>query len=190
MKGRIIAVEGRDGAGKSTTAKIVAGNHDAHLYLWKDGRLSKMSKRFDHVSPFVRFMYFVGVATETAVRAEILSRKSDVFLDRTMVATIAYHRAMDVPETWMRIIPRFTLSQLEALLYFTADDCVRQDRLVSREKETGVAMNPNDKASLLLSDKIDTAYRSVIPNRTHVIDTSLITPDQAASQVERILYGT
>ena len=186
---KIFGIEGRDGTGKSTVGLLVANETGSNYYAWRNGELSKINKIFDKVSPFTRFLYYVSVATETALRARELSKSADTFVDRTMVSTIAYHRAMGVPKSWIALIPKSTLNQIDTLLYFTADDQTRSDRMQKRLLNEGTKINFNDTFSLKFSERIHSEYLHVIPDRTKIFDTSNRPPEEIAEEVERTIYG-
>lgn len=188
-KHRIIAIEGTDGSGK-TTASVAVANQMGGIYSsWRDGRLSKLSSSFACATPFVRFIYYVSVATETAIRASILARQAEAFMDRTMASTKAYHRAMGVPARWMTLIPPFTLNQIDTMLYFNASDSVRLARLQERLCTTSMGDQVNDRFSLEHSERLHNAYMEVMPNRTSVIDTTELSIKETIARVRSVLYG-
>lgn len=187
---RVFASEGLDGTGKTTVSKLLAAQTGSEYYYWTDrSRLSKIRRTFDNAPPILRFLYFTIVGIDTTRRAEELRQHSDVYVDRSMVSTIAYHKALGVSDAWMALVPRFTLDLIDRLLYFTAEDSVRLSRMNRRKSETGQTFTMTDEKSLKLGKQIDAEYRRVVPDKTTVIKTDILTPQQITDLLKVMLYS-
>lgn len=183
----IYAIEGLDGTGKTTVAKLLASETGGIYYCWKDSNWTRHIKGiFERTPSITRFFYYVLTASETHLRAEKLRTKSHVFLDRSMLATIVYHRAMGVPESWTNLIPSFAINQITRVIYFTSDDQTRYQRMTNRATE-GYEPDYNDHKSLDLSEELDRMYRSIAPEKTIVIDTTSKSPSQIVTEVRGII---
>ncbi len=185
--GNVFAAEGLDGSGKSTTAFLLAKKTGSAYYSWKENRMAAYRDKFENVPPFARYLFYLLTSYETFLRTKQLREKNDVIVDRTIVSTIAYHKAMNVPALWFTLVPRIALDQLDVVLYFTADRQTRQDRMTQRSA-FGVLLDPNDQRSLILHDRIDQEYRKVIPNRTLVIDTTTKPQPEIVRDLEHVIY--
>lgn len=171
-KGRFIAVEGLDGSGKTTITNILVERTNSACYSWKNGKLAQYRDRFDNAPCFPRFAYFLMVGAETGFRADKMREDGDVYVDRTIISTIAYHKALGVPSMWMSLIPRRLIDQINIFLYFTAPVEVRTKRMLDRVRLEGKQLNSNDRSSIVLSEVIDREYRLVLPSRTLVVENN------------------
>lgn len=186
---RFFAVEGLDGTGKSTVAKILADETDSQYYYWMEkNRLKRFRCAFDNSSPYLRFIYYTFAAIDTHFRAERMRTESDVFVDRTMLSTIAYHKALGLSDFWISMIPRFTIDSIDQLLYFVASEETRLNRMKDREGKGERAMTQADYQSLVIGRRVDEEYRRILPDRTTIIDTDDKTPEQIVMEVKGILY--
>ncbi len=183
------AVEGLDGTGKTTAALLFCEQYSERYYCWKDNLTArKLRDIFDGSRDFQRFFFYIAVSLETYVRAQQMRKYSPVCLDRTIVATIAYHRALGVPRSWMVLVPKQTLKQITHLLYFTTEEHVRIERMHQRSLTEGKSLNPNDQNSIRLNRCIDEEYRRVIPDRTIVIDTTARSPQETVIEIARLVH--
>ena len=133
---RVFAIEGLDGTGKSTAAKLLAEQNEAVYYYWMDkNSIKKIRGLLDNAPVHLRFLYYTAAAIDTYFRAEDLRESADVFVDRTMLSTIAYHKALGLSDAWISLIPQFTINQIDQLIYFTATEETRASRMTQREIE-------------------------------------------------------
>jgi len=62
LENRVIALEGLDGTGKSTSGKLLAAQTSArYLYCMDGNRFRPYRKRFDTAPTPVRFLYYLVV---------------------------------------------------------------------------------------------------------------------------------
>lgn len=190
-RNRVFAVEGLDGTGKTTAAKVIAKETESQYYYCSDrNRLKKLRKKFDGAPDALRFLFYTVFALDTYFRAEEMRKDSDVFVDRTVVSTIAYHRAMGLHDGWFKLIPKFMVDQIDTMLYFTADEETRRKLLIRRAEVDGSPMTSSDAHSVALSHLIDVEYRKIIPERTLIVpQLSVLNPRASIDFVKEKLYG-
>lgn len=189
-RNRVFAVEGLDGTGKTTAAKLIAEETSSQYYYCSDrNSLKAFRKRFDNAPSSLRFMYYTAFALDTYFRAESMRNNSDVYVDRTVLATIAYHKAMGLSNGWFKLVPKFMINQIDMMLYFTADENTRTQLLNQRAEALGTPMTRSDSASLNLALRIDDEFRKIIPERTLIVPSlSMTNPRLVVDFVKGALY--
>lgn len=186
---KVFAVEGLDGTGKTTAAKMLAEETESKYYYWMDkNRLKHFRKLLDNAPDNLRFLYYTAAAIDTYFRTEELREDADVFVDRTMLSTIAYHKALGVSDAWLSIIPQFTINQIDTLIYFTASEETRAQRMRDRELSGDQNMTEADKKSLIIGRRVDQEFRAIIPDRTLIVETDDKSPQEVVNFVKGRLY--
>lgn len=188
---RVFAVEGLDATGKTTVSKMLAEEVGAHYqyYLPNDPNgLRRWKDRFDKALPTARFVFFTAAAIEADYTTQELRKTGDVYVDRTILSTIAYHSALGVPDCWFSLIPTRLIDNIDQVLYFTASENTRIARMQYRQDVQGFTTTASDHASLPLSQKVDEIYRSLTPDRTLVISTDDRTPGEIVSYLKGVVY--
>lgn len=190
-RNRVFAVEGLDGTGKTTAAKAIARETDSQYYYCSDrNTLKGLRKKFEQAPDTARFLFYTFFALDTYFRAKEMKKVSDVFVDRTVISTIAYHKAIGLHQGWFNLVPKFMLDQINTMVYFTADEQTRSLLLARRAEVDGLPVTHSDAISLQLSDLIDAEYRKIIPERTLVVpQLSLVDPRASIDFVKDKLYG-
>ncbi len=186
----VYALEGADGSGKTSTGKIVAAeNGGRYFYCMEGNPLAPYRKKFDTAPLPVRFLYYVAVPLLNYSKLEKMREESDVFLDRSVASTYAYHKAYGLPDYWLNLIPSKLWDQISKMIYFTVSEEERIRRLTGRALSEDV-MTESDKKSLLFRQQIDQAYRSILQDRTIVADTTNQRPELVAKSVLEQLSKT
>lgn len=182
-KGRIFALEGLDGVGKSSVGKALSGEVDASYLYCTDGcKLKKMRWFFDDKSIPIRFLYYCGLSMETRSKAKKLTNFGDVFIDRYLPSTIAYHKALGLSDKFINLIPRSVADEISAMIYLR----VNEDERLRRLEDRGI--NKSDKASIELANRIEEEYLKLMPERTIIIDNSG-TISETVNQIKAKIYG-
>lgn len=186
--GNIYVLESLDGVGKTTVGRLLAMQTDSvYLYCMDGNPLRPYRRFFDELPTPLRFLYYLGVSINASANAEKLRATTDVYIDRSIVSTIAYHKAYGLPDIWFNLIPRSLMDQIDIMFYFTVNEETRRQRITERQRLKGI-LNPSDQKSLLLSGKIDDEYRRVFPAKTLIIPTDDKTPQQVVREVEERLH--
>lgn len=187
MEHRVFACEGLDGTGKTTVVKEVARQSRSTYHIWSENHLARFRSFADKLPVGGRFLFYVAIGLETYRFAEEARVQSDVFLDRTMVATRAYHLALGVPPSWMSLIPQRTFDQFDQMFYFTVEEKIRLARMQSR-LAPGTTLSYNDGKSIELARSIDLYFRNTMPAKTTIIDTSYQSPAQLVDSLYKRIY--
>lgn len=187
--GHVYALEGLDGTGKTESGKLLAIQTNSAYHYCMDGNPLRLYRRFFDQSPIpVRFLYYLGVSIETYRKAERLRTLSDVYVDRSIASTIAYHKAYGISDRWLSLIPNALNEQINLMIYFTASEDTRRKRILDRIGDGQQTLSHHDQKSLLLGGKVDTEYRKVFPTKTLIISTEGKNPRQIAEEVKERLY--
>lgn len=189
-RGNAYGVEGLDGTGKTTVTKLVAEQTESRYFYWTENNsLRQWRKYFDNAQTNLRFLFYTVVSVDSYLRVENYRKTSDVFLDRTVASTIAYHLAFGLNRGMLAFIPQCTLDQLNKLIYLTASDDVRRERMKNRGVNSFQEMTEADKKSLVFGAKVDAEFRKIIPERTLVIETDNRTRQEVADHMKKLLYA-
>lgn len=187
-KNRVFAVEGLDGSGKTTTARLLA-EETGGIYLnpMEGNPLTPYHIMFEHVPLSVHFLFWLSLRTFAYRRTEELRRKSDVFVDRTIFSTIAYTRAAGLPNFWLKLIPPFLTNQIDRMLYLHVDQEERSRRIQARADIIGFIV-PSDYFSLTHGKQIDEEYHKFFSNRTITVSTDNRLPHEIVADLKKQLY--
>ncbi len=188
MRGRLIAVEGVDGSGKSTQARLLAGSLGAVLTfqfgatevgrvirgLLLDPAYAGMNDRAEALLTIADKAQHVAETVDPALRAG-----RDVVTDRFTASTLAYQgygRGLDLPE--LAVMMRFATAGVEPDLnvLLEIDPGVAGRRL-------GPVRDRFERAGDGFIERVRLGYRSLAdddPARWAVVDANGSIPDVAA----------
>lgn len=122
-------------------------------------------------------------------RIENMRASSDVFVDRTIYSTIAYHLAYGLDTRWKKVIPSKLLKQFDGgMIYFSVSEEERRKRLGLRHANNGI-MTVSDHKSLQLGLALDKEYRKLFDERTVEIVTDGKTQQEVAREAIERLYA-
>lgn len=182
-------LEGIDGSGKTTAGQMIAAQSDGrYLYCTEGNPLRPYRKFFDTKPLPVRFLYYLMVPLINYSRIEEMRKSSDVFVDRSIASTIAYHKAMGLSDGWFNLIPNRLINQVDTMLYFWVSEEERLRRLGNR-KTNAETMTFSDDRSRVLGYRIDHEYRKIFTDRTLFINGDNKSPQQVTDEVIERLYG-
>ncbi|MBI4036456.1 deoxynucleoside kinase [Candidatus Daviesbacteria bacterium] len=181
----IFALEGLDSSGKTTCGKLLAEQTNGTYFYAANGRLiSKLRKYFDNRSTWLRFLFYLIINFGNYFVITKKRRNGNLFLDRTVFSTVAYHKAYGLSEIWFRLIPLFLLNQIDFMVYFTVSEKERSKRIVKKIK-TKDTMSKSDEKSLVLGKEIDAEYRKLTNKYTSlIIETDNKTPQQIIDELK------
>lgn len=184
------ALEGIDGSGKTDSGKIIASEVGGRYFYFSDGNpLIHMRSRFDNLPTLSRFLFYIAMPMLNYQRIENMRENSDVFVDRTIYSTIAYHLAYGLNPKWKKAIPSKLLKQFDGgMVYFTVSEEERRKRLGLRYANNGI-MTVSDQKSLQLGPVLDREYRKLFDERTVEIVTDGKTQQEVASEAIERLYA-
>lgn len=175
-----ITLDGVDGTGKTTVAKILASDRSFHYYKSPTGPFAQLRKEVDsRAAPLERYCFYRMATQYDSTQIGQLLETSHVVCDRYIASTAAYHIAMDAR---IRVVhddngllkPHFTF-----LLGARSD--VRDKRILERAKMLSDAKLEGDSALL---DRVAEIFRSF---GLVYIDTSDITAEEVATKIRHIV---
>lgn len=182
-------LEGIDGSGKTTAGQMIAAQSGGRYFYCTEGNPLRPYRKFFDSKPLpIRFMYYLMVPMLNYPRIEEMRQTSDVFVDRSIASTIAYHRAMGLDKRWFKLIPSKLMDQVNTMIYFWVSEEERLRRLSNREMGPET-MTFSDQQSRLLGQKIDDEYRRIFTDRTLDVNGDNKTPQQITGEVIERLYG-
>lgn len=194
-KHKFIVIEGVDGVGKTTVAKVLAGQLGAIYYRTPSSDIesffvssvfqTRMSlreyvDRHAYSDPKVRFSFYLFTVLEASIHISKLLKDKSVVCDRYLSSTIAYHRALcpdliDADLSWVQSIK----PDVEVLLD-VSDDLVHLQRLRSHVANSDEALEHNFKFLQLVKQE----YRRLgLPT----IDTSTENVQQVVTRIASML---
>lgn len=175
----IIAVEGLDGAGKTTVSRMLAESIGAaYVALPPPTHSLVTSTLFRQLDSEARYLYYLsGVVSlaETAQKSRVL------VADRFVASAHAMH--LHVTTELARQLRKLPLPTADMTLYLDVDEVTRRQRLYSR----GAEMDPFE-----LRLDSDDSFRHLVAQqmqaypRTHIINTSGRHAEHVAAHARRI----
>lgn len=186
--GRVYTLEGLDGVGKTASGKLLAIQTNSAYHYCMDHNPLRLYRRFFDQSPIpVRFLYYLGVSIDTYRKAERLRTLSDVYIDRSIASTIAYHKAYGLSDRWFNLVPKALTEQINLMIYFTVSEDTRRQRVLDRTGAGHQDLNYADQKSLLHGKRVDAEYRKIFPTKTLIISTEGKNPLQVAEEIKERL---
>lgn len=180
LKNVFVSLEGVDGVGKTTVAKLLAAEGIFQYHKSPSGPFAQLRKEIDaRATPLERYCFYRLATQFDSTQIVRLLETSSVVCDRYIVSTAAYHIAMDAR---IRIIhndagllkPRFAF-------LLGARSEIRDKRLLERATISSDVKIERDSAFL---DRVAEAFTSF--DLTH-IDTSDMTAEEVATAIKRIV---
>lgn len=175
----IIAIEGLDGAGKSTVARILVRAIGALYVPLPPPKLGLVdSALFEDLASASRYTYYVSGVLSIAERA----CSSDVIVaDRFVASAHAMHLDITSPlGDALRMLP---LPKPDITFYLDVDEAVRGQRLLSRGQKLD-AFEERLSTDGVFRDRVAQRMRAYEP--TFVVDTTGREPEAVAEHVQRI----
>ncbi len=181
-RGRLVVVEGLDGAGKSTVVRALAAALDAEVGTTPSPDLRAVREAAERAlarDPLaVRLFYAASVLAAAAAFGAVLDAGRDVVLDRYWLSTLAWGRLegldLAVPLIEDHLVPA------DATLILDASDRERARRIGRRGEASGhdrVALDPAH------ARRLRAVYRDLarhpLAGRTAWLDTTELDPEAA-----------
>lgn len=175
-----VSLDGVDGVGKTTVAKLLASDGSFQYYKSPAGPFAQLRKEVDtHATPLERYCFY-RLATEfDSVQISRLLKTKSVVCDRYVASTVAYHIAMDAR---IRVIHNDAgLLKPHFAFLLGARSEVRDKRILERAKVLSDAKIEGDSTLL---DRVAEIFMSF--GLTH-IDTSDMTAEEIATTIKSII---
>lgn len=175
-----IAIEGIDGVGKTTCAKLLANRMQAFLYKTPSGAFERIRAEIEAIGDTqVRFAFYLASVFYASDEISSLVLHQPVVCDRYIYTTIAYHRGLDVNLSYIDIngIP---IIYPDFCFYLYAEEDVREKRISGR----GIS-SPSD--TFLEKDKElqRKIHKEFLKFPVIQIDTSRLNPDEVCEQITK-----
>ena len=180
----IIAVEGMDGAGKTTVCKYISSHKNFHMiekptkYFFNKHDFNKVLEEMYNSSPLVRSTFF-GLGNILAVN----KYDGNIILDRHLVSNYYWNYSSNLDEIY-DILVKECSPDLTILLYATSE--TRYKRLYKRNPHDIDLLDPT-----VFEDGTDKMVKFLEKyNMKYVIvDTNNMSIDEMNAYVERIIDG-
>ncbi|MBI3335464.1 MAG: hypothetical protein HY001_03110 [Candidatus Portnoybacteria bacterium] len=175
-----VSLDGVDGVGKTTVAKLLAADGSFQYHKSPAGPFEQLRKEVDtHATPLERYCFYrLATQFDSAQLSQLLETKS-VVCDRYIASTAAYHVAMDAR---IRVIhDEAGLLKPHFAFLLGARSEIRDKRLLERAK---VSSDIEIERNSTFLDRVAEIFMSF--NLTYV-DTSDITAEEVAITIKRIV---
>lgn len=175
-----ISLEGVDGVGKTTVAKLLAVDDSFRYYKSPGGPFAQLRKEVDaRATPLERYCFYRVATQFDSVQINQLLGIKSVICDRYIVSTAAYHIAMDAR---IRVIHNDTgLLKPHFAFLLGARSEVRDKRLLERAKMSSDIEIERNSAFL---DRVAELFMSF---GLICVDTSDIMAEEVAMTIKRIV---
>lgn len=180
MKNLFITIDGVDGVGKTTVAKILASDGSFQYYKSPAGPFVQLRKEIDtHATPLERYCFYRLATHFDSIQITNLLKTGSVVCDRYILSTAIYHIALD-PR--IKIIHN-DLGIIKPNFEFILDarSEVRDKRILERPKILSDSILERDS---LFLDRVAKMFTSLKLNH---IDTSDMNAENVASKIRNIL---
>jgi len=175
-----ISIDGVDGVGKITVAKLLASDESFQYHKSPAGPFAQLKKEVDaRATPLERYCFYRLATQYDSLQISQLLETSSVVCDRYIASTAAYHIAMDAR---IRVIHNDTgLLKPHFAFLLGARSEVRDKRILERAKILSDVKLESDSTLL---DRVAEIFMSFGLIR---IDTSDITAEEVATKIRNIV---
>lgn len=161
-----IAIEGIDGTGKSTLAKLLASSLNAIYIKTPLPQLDKVRHHYDNCGDIVaRYLYYLSTVKLASNVINGLLENSSVVCDRYLLSTLCNHRAAGVNTQCVNVTD-LNIRQPDYYICLVADENIRRQRLSARNNNNPIGGFEANHQLLL---RVQTMLLENIP---WVVDTS------------------
>jgi dTMP kinase len=173
-----IAIEGIDGVGKTTCAKILAKRVSAYYYRTPSGLFERNRTKIDTLGDFhLRFIFYLASVFHATNRIRKLLTEQPVICDRYIYSTIAYHKALGVDLSYIDL-ERLPILLPDFSIYLWADERAYIHRLTRRGSRP--SSDKELEINRVLQQRIHREFLSLplLP-----IDTSNLNPNEVCDVI-------
>lgn len=186
---KFIAIEGIDGVGKTTCAKLLANKMNAYYYKTPSEIFEKIRAEIEAIKDTrLRFIFYFTAVVYASREINNLLQFQSVICDRYIYSTVAYHKALGVDMSYINF------SQLPIILpdfcfYLYAEENICEMRMLNRgihsssdamiEKNKTLQRRIHNEFLKLLVIQIDTSRlnpNGVCEKIFHQISSTTLTP--------------
>lgn len=132
-RGLFIAIEGIDGADKTTCSKLLAEKIGAHYYKTPSGIFEKVRLEVEKLKNVeIRFLFYLTSTVHASNEIRELLSKQPVVCDRYLYSTLTYHKSLGVDVSCLNL-DKLQIMRPDFCLYLYANDMVIKERVSKRE---------------------------------------------------------
>lgn len=175
-----VTLDGVDGVGKTTVAKLLAADGSFQYYKSPSGPFAQLRNEVDaHATPLERYCFYHLATQFDSIQISRLLQVDSIVCDRYIASTAAYHIAMDAR---IRVIHNDAgLLKPHFAFLLGARSEIRDQRILERKKMlSDVRLEGNS----ILLDRIAEIFASL--GLIH-IDTSDMTAEEVAKTIRDII---
>lgn len=179
-----VSIDGVDGVGKTTVAKLLAAGGDFQCYKSPSGPFEALRKEVDkYASPIGRYCFYRLAVQHDSQEIVKLLEKGSVVSDRYKASTLAYHlvlnpRIREIHQEDGLLRPTFPI-------LLSARDDVRIRRLEERRIKEGRAVSDIKlEDNIVVMNSVSDVFRSL---NLIEIDTSDMTADEVVARIKEIV---
>ena len=175
-----ISLDGVDGVGKTTVAKLLAVDTSLQYYKSPAGPFAQLRKEIDtHATPLERYCFYRLATQYDSIQISQLLETSSVVCDRYIASTAAYHITMDAR---IRVIHNDAgLLKPHFAFLLGARSEIRDKRILERTKVLSDAKLEGNSALLDRVSEIFISFGLIY------IDTSDMTAEEVATEIRRVV---
>lgn len=173
-----IAVEGLDGVGKTTCARLLAKDINGYYYKTPSGLFQEIRGKIDILdNPQVRFTFYLSSVFYASAEISSLLDEKSVVCDRYIYSTIAYHKALGVNLSYIDF-GKLPILLPNVSFYLWAEEKAYLQRLLKRNDYS--VSDYNIEKNRTLQQKIHQEFLTlpIIP-----LDTSNLKPEEVCVEV-------
>lgn len=178
-----ISIDGVDGVGKTTVAKLLAAAGDIQYYKSPSGPFEVLRREVDkYASPIGRYSFYRLAVEHDSKEIAKLLEKGSVVSDRYLASTLAYHLVLDPRIREIHQEDGLLKPTFPILLSARAD--VRIRRLEERRKKEGRAVSDIKlEDNIVVMNSVGDVFRTL---NLIEIDTGDMTAEEVVARIKEI----
>ena len=185
MTGRLIVIDGIDGVGKTTTAKLLANKLNGIYFPTPNEQVKGIRDYFGQGNKTAKYLFYLGALINSSEEIFQLLYANNVVVDRYLASTICYHRVLGVA------VDRIDWNSLPIVkpdfefCLTVAERQVWLKRISSRENVgTKTAISHDFKKFMLIADEISSF---TLKRGGTTIDTGELRPEQVLEKMLEVM---
>jgi len=178
-----IVIEGVDGSGKTTIAKLLSEKLFYLYYKTPGGFWKRYRELFEKTSVKIRFLYYFFSTLADSLKIKLFLQQKGIVCDRYIYSTWAHHIVYGLPSLLRIPYPTVFFKEPDYVFYLYVDPSERAQRIQLR---TGNNVKDYDDKAIALVDGI---FRDLFPEM-YIIDTTNLTPEEVTSKILNIIKLT
>lgn len=184
MTGKLIVLEGIDGVGKTTIAKLLKKEllkRGIRAVLYE--KQEKPAEGFNVIKPFIKrkvpinasLLFSVASSIYKSAEIEKLLKKHWVICDRYIYSTFAYHRTRGADMSLLAQARKLPVRAPDFLFLLKVREDVRMRRMRMKKNRTPADMLPKKKGSIAARmEKALEAFKPIIVDNTRPYPYALV----------------